>query len=283
MRGILPLIGAFGPGVFRRSTAAGRTSTIAAALAIFAATVAILAVPAAAAPNHCIGLDCGSPVSPDYVPEAHGAAPAVAGIDQLLARGESGFYEIPALVYQGDVQPRAVVYLAKPGQFGRMPSSVRNLGLVREVELAGGSEVATAILVVIDRGILLQVIPADTGAAARRRQRAKAAKLWAEAWTDCGDKHFCLWDSVDWEGFKFVIDGPTFVGTGWHNFSASFNNWANSMVNRRDGDSLLATGTDGDGARYCASQQSFDSTFSNNFGNNVASSWALLGSGIDRC
>jgi hypothetical protein len=77
--------------------------------------------------------------------------------------------------------------------------------------------------------------------------------------------------------------GPTYVGTGWHNFPSLYNDVANSQVNRRDGDSLLASGTYGAGERYCARQQSYDSTFSNNFGNNVATSWALLGSGIDRC
>ena len=97
------------------------------------------------------------------------------------------------------------------------------------------------------------------------------------------DKTFCLWSQDDWEEAEWDLDGPTWVGTGWHNFSGAFNNVANSTVNRRDGDSLLASGTDGDGARYCAHEQSLDSTFSNNFGNNVASSWALLGSAINRC
>jgi hypothetical protein len=55
------------------------------------------------------------------------------------------------------------------------------------------------------------------------------------------------------------------------------------MVNRRDGDSLLADGSLGAGDRYCAREQSWDSTFSNNFFTNKATSFALLGSGINRC
>ncbi|MBA2634406.1 MAG: peptidase inhibitor family I36 protein [Chloroflexi bacterium] len=218
-------------------------------------------------------------MSPNYVPEAHGVIRAVAGLDELKAQTESGFYEMPALVYQGDAQPRAVVYLSRPSQFGRMPASVRNLRLVRQVELSG--EVNTATLVVIDRGITL-VIPADARAAARRRPRAKAADL-VDAWNACGDRNFCVWDGDNWGGFRVTIDGPSNVGTGWHNFPTYWRNWANSMVNRRDGDSLLADGNDGSGARYCAQQQSYDSTFSNNFGNNVANSWALLGSADNRC
>jgi hypothetical protein len=56
------------------------------------------------------------------------------------------------------------------------------------------------------------------------------------------------------------------------------------MVNHRDGDTLLADLYDGDGTRYCARQQSEDSTFGNNpIGNNEVSSVALLGSSPDRC
>lgn len=66
----------------------------------------LLAVPVAAAADvdsagtRCVGLDCGTSASPEYVPEAHGPIPAVAGIDQLRARGESGFYSIPALIFK---------------------------------------------------------------------------------------------------------------------------------------------------------------------------------------
>lgn len=56
------------------------------------------------------------------------------------------------------------------------------------------------------------------------------------------------------------------------------------MTNHRDGDSLFADFTNGDGTRYCARQQSEDSTFSNNpIGNNHITSFALLGSTPDRC
>jgi hypothetical protein len=154
--------------------------------------------------------------------------------------------------------------------------------LVTDFAVARGSELNTATLVVIDRGILLILSP-DARVATRRGERAKAARLPGDAWNACPDRNFCLWSADDWEQAQFNIHGPTYVGTGWHNFPSLYNDVANSQVNRRDGDSLLASGTYGAGARYCARQQSLDSTFSNNFGNNVATSWALLGSGIDRC
>lgn len=252
-------------------------------LAVAAAIVALPAATAAAESGgpRCVGLDCPGPASPEYVPEAHGAVRAIAGLDELKAQSESGFYEIPAPIYQGDVPPRAVVYLAKAGQFGRTPASVRNLPIVRN-ELTGGSRVSTATLVVIDRGVI-GVMPAATGASARHRPQAKAAVWPVDQYNACGDMAFCLWDGDSGAGFMLKIPGPQYVGTGWWNFNSSVNNWGNSMVNRRDGDSLLADGTGGNGARYCAQQQSIDSTFSNNFGNNVASSFALLGSAIDRC
>jgi hypothetical protein len=247
------------------------------------AVAAILAVPAAAAADAdsagplCVGLDCGSPVSRDYVPEAHGAAPAVAGLDELKAQRESGFYEIPALVWQGDVQPQAVVYLSKPGQFARMPASVRNLRVVRDFELTLGSGLNAATLVVIDHGIM-RVIPGDL-AAARRRPKAQAAHT--EPWRGCSDRYFCLYGTPDWGGGIDPWCGPCYYGAGWINFSPDF---GSSMVNHRDGDSLIADGYDGNGARYCARQQSEDSTFSGNpIGNDRANSVALLGSSPDRC
>jgi hypothetical protein len=244
--------------------------------------VAALALPATASASDCLSLDCGTPASPGYVPEAHGGAPVVAGLDELKAQTESGFYEVPAQVSGGVVYPRSVVYLSKPGQFERMPASVRNLPQVTHFAVTRGSELSTATLVVIHPGILL-IITSDTRAATRRGSRAKAAQLPGDAWNDCPDRNFCLWSQDDWEEAQFNIHGPMWVGTGWHNFPSTYNDVANSQVNRRDGDSLLALGTYGAGPRYCAQQQSLDSTFSNNFGNNVATSWALLGSGTNRC
>jgi hypothetical protein len=254
-------------------------------LGMCVAVAALLALPAVAAAGvtsaepRCVGLECGSPVSLEYVPEAHGAVRAVAGLDELKAQTESGFYEVPAPIFQGDVQPRIVVYLSKPGEFGRMPASVRNLRVVRDYELSLGSGMNTATLMVIDRG-LMRIIPDDLGAA-QRRPKARAA----HPWNGCNDFYHCNYDHVDFNG---VIDpwyGPRFYGTGWWNLSGTFDNWANSMTNHRDGDTLMATGYGGNGGRYCARQQSVDSTFSNNapFDNNAASSIALLGSSPDRC
>jgi hypothetical protein len=230
-------------------------------------------------------LDCAGPASPGYVPEAHGAAPAVTGLDELKAQTESGFYEIPAPIYQGDVQPRAVVYFSKPGQLGRMPASVRSLTAVSDFETSAGSKVNTAALVVIDRG-LFYVSPGGSVAAGRsrpdvRRPEARAA----HSWHGCPDLYFCLYGTPGWGGGVLPWHGPTYYGTGWWNLGGgSWNNIADSMVNHRDGDTLLADLHNGDGTRYCARQQSEDSTFGDNdIGNNQVSSVALLGSTPDRC
>src|SRR5829696_5122940 len=94
----------------------------------------------------CVGLQCDVPASGSYVPDAQGSVPAVADLDELRAQTESGFYQLPALVYRGAAQPRSVVYLAKAGQFGRMPESVRNLSAARSFS---GGMTDTMSLVVI--------------------------------------------------------------------------------------------------------------------------------------
>jgi hypothetical protein len=90
---------------------------------------------------------------------------------------------------------------------------------------------------------------------------------------------------VNYQGYPDYWSGATYAGTGWWNYGSFFSyNFGASMGNIRDGDSLLADGFDGNGVRYCAQQQSEDSTFSNNtIGNDHASSLALLGSTPDRC
>jgi hypothetical protein len=177
-----------------------------------------------------------------------------------------------------DSQPRAVVYLSTPGQLGRMPASVRRLRVVRDLQLALGSEFGAATLVVIENGIM-RIVP-SRASASRRRMKARTA----HAWHGCPDLYFCLWENASWSGGWWPWYGPEYYGTGWWNYRNGFNNVADSMVNHRDGDTLLADLYDGDGTRYCARQQSEDSTFGNNpIGNNEVSSVALLGSSPDRC
>jgi hypothetical protein len=257
----------------------------ASSLSCVLATVAILALPAPAAADResagsgCVGLDCASSLSSDYVPEAHGVVPAVSGINQLSSQSESGFYEIPAPVYQGNVQPRAVIYLSKPGQFGRMPESVRDLAAVKGIEPTAGSRLDAVTLVIVDSGILYQ-----SGAGLVTAARTGAKVRAAHSWHGCSDLYYCMYSTENWVGLMLTWYGPSYYGTGWWNINDAFwNNQAESMVNHRDGDSLMANLYNGDGDRYCARQQSDDSTFSNNTFNNRASSVALLGSSPDRC
>jgi hypothetical protein len=232
----------------------------------------------AATEPQCVGLDCGSPGSPRYVPEAHGDVRALSGLDDLRARTDSGFYEVPAPIYQGEVQPRAVVYFSSPGQFGRMPASVRDLRVVREN--AALAELGVNALIVVDRGIM-RVIPGDVRTS-RRRTRARSS----QSWHGCPNMYFCLYGSGGWGGGIDYWSGPLYYGTGWHNYAigGTWNNIASSMVNYRNGDTLLADFHNGNGTRYCARQQSEDSWFGDNdIGDNAVSSVALLGSTPDRC
>lgn len=254
-------------------------------LCVFTVTAAllILSTAAMAAAPRCVGLNCSNATSQDYVPGAHRAVPSVNGLGQLVTQKKSGFYEIPAPIYQGGDRPSAVVYLSTPGQLGRMPASVRDLTAVRDFERAAGSAANAAVLVVIDHS-LRYVIPADRGAAAaRHRPRAQAAD--GVPIHGCQDRYFCQYGSGGFGGGRLEWYGPTYFGTGWWNLGGAWNNITESMVNHRDnGDSLMADGFDGGGTRYCAQQHSEDAELGNNpLGNDHASSVALLPSTDDRC
>ena len=252
---------------------------------MMAAAAAIMALPAAGtagtegapAPesrDFCVGLECDPPGSRSRVPEALEDVPAMSGLEELKAQKDSGFYEVPAPMWSGEVQPRSVVYLAKAGHLDRMPESVRDLAIVRDlVQTPGFSWEANDVLIV-DQGIL-GVIPAERAAVAAR-PRARVASLG-----ECSDRYFCIWDLEDYIGLLWKISGADWTGTGWHNM---YGNMGASMANYREGDSLLADGSAGGGTRYCAIENSVDSSFDNNaIGNYNASSWALLRRTDNRC
>lgn len=247
-------------------------------------TSAVLALPMAAiaqgdaADSRCVGLNCASAANVDYVPEAHGTMATAAGLEELTAQPNSGFYEVPAPVYQGKTlpaaaEPRAVVYLSKAGQYAQMPASVRGLRGVKDF-----TNLNAKSFIVIEAGHVL-LVPNDPVAAAARRPRAKAAS------SGCPSRYFCVYGAEGFEGYPDLWYGPTYAGTEWWNYGSFFNyNFGSSMGNVRDGDSLLADGFEGNGTRYCAQQQSEDSTFENNpIGLGHASSVALLGRTPDRC
>jgi hypothetical protein len=228
----------------------------------------------------CVGLECNLPASSSYVAEAQSKSniTSVAGLEELLAQEQSGFYRIPALVYRGDVQPQQVVYLAKPGQLGQAPPSVTNLSGVQSVSTSSAVRAGTANVVVIDHGISY-VAP---GAAAKAAKRPRA-KMAADPYLVCPERSFCVFDrpNTNFESTFVNLPGPTYAGTGWHNFGTNF---GAAQVNNRPADSLLADHGAGTGTRYCAVQWSYDDNFSNNpIGNHTASSFALLGGGVDRC
>ncbi len=267
-----------------RSISVPRTS-LARALACVLATAVVSILPSTASAaastatestDLCVGLECDSPASGSYVSEAQGSVPAVADLDELRAQKGSGFYELPALVYRGDVRPRAVAYLSKPGELDRMPASVRNLTAVRNFAQAAGAKADTAALVVVDHGIGI-VFPAEPVAGAARRPSARAAQLhWA-----CPERTSCLFSLENGGGGNWQWDGARYAGAGWHNLGTNF---GSSIINDRGGDTLLADHGMGDGTRYCSQQWSIDWSFANNpIGNGTASSIALLGSTPDRC
>jgi hypothetical protein len=256
----------------RRRAGRLRVSLVVAATMLVTLPAAALATEPSAATDLCVGVQCDAPASGSFVPEAASAV-SVAGLDELKAQSASGFYELPALVYRGDAQPRSVVYYAKAGELGLMPASVQNLTVVQDFARNGFDFDANG-LIVIDHGMAM-VVP-GTRAAASKRPKAKAATI-----NDCPDRYFCIFGQEYWPYLDYAFSGPIYTGTGWHNFGT---NIGSSMGNFRDGDSLLADHGMGEGTRYCARERSSDASFANNpIGNGHASSWALLRGEDDRC
>jgi hypothetical protein len=155
---------------------------------------------------------------------------------------------------------------------------VRNLPAVQSL-LQTDPSGAGGTVVVVDHGIRF-VVPADRGATAARAERhrpsARAATL-----PYCEPRFFCLYQAESYLGEYYAYYGPTYAGAGWINLGTNF---GKSQINARTGDTLLADHSLGEGTRYCAQQESEDSSFVNNpIGNGNASSVALLGTTPDRC
>ena len=256
----------------RRRAGRLRVSLVVAATMLVALPAAAMATAPTAATDLCVGVQCDAPASGSFVPEAASAV-SVAGLNELKAQSASGFYELPALVYRGDAQPRSVVYYAKAGEFDLMPASVRNLSVVQDFARDGFNFDANG-LVVIDSGMSM-VVP-GMRATASKRPKARAASV-----NDCPDRYFCIFGQEFWPYLDYAFSGTIYTGTGWHNFGT---NIGSSMANFRDGDSLLADHSLGEGTRYCARERSSDASLANNpIGNGNASSWALLRGEDNRC
>lgn len=241
---------------------------------IVAIAAASMVLPAAAiaedtlGTNDCVGLECNPVMSATFVPEAQGLVPSVAGLDELVTQKSSGFYSVPALVLRGDGKPRSVVYLAKAGEHDQMPESVRSLPAVKETTVSNDMT-----LVVVDFGQIIKYPGTPVAGTARRRPRAKAAAH------TCAARTFCLYYLADFNLPVWEWWGPSYAGRGWQPLGTT--GWGRSQRNPRAGDTLLS---DGSGERYCAKENSEDSTFANNaIGMGNVSHVALLGSTPDRC
>lgn len=253
----------------------GRTPRSRARLRYAVATAALAASLAATTPASaatigpgCVGLHCAA----SNVPEAQAFARSLDRNDRLTSVAESGFYEVPALVYQGEKPARMVVYVSRRGELDRMPDSIRNLPAISA--LGRAMELNAVTLVVLDRGIIQ--IARDERAMTSRRARARAALT-----IECAPRFFCLWPRVNYGGQIRAWYGPTYYGRGWISWTSG---WGSSQRNGRAGDTLLARGAAGTGIRYCAPQHSADKTFADDaIGNERAKSVALLGSTPDRC
>jgi hypothetical protein len=262
-----------------------RRRLLAAALVAGAALVAV-EVNASGAPQSaagsCLGLAC--PDAERDVPEARGPVTSLSGPHQLKQQGQAGFYEYGLLnPLHGE---RAVAYVVPPGQASRMPSSVRDLPVVKSLATDTTYFEDGSTVFIVDRHIFGAIPPATTPARATRFRRAgsqprRRRARSAHVVNNCPDNYFCIYDFENNTGERWGLHG---IGTGWISLSAccGFNDRAESVHNNRARDSLLNKHnppSDAASDRYCSDSDSVDFSLDNNFGgggNNDASMWANL-------
>ncbi len=224
----------------------------------------------------CLGLTCAAAGSENDVPGARAVAPSVGGPSDLEVQTTAGFYEYG----RGTTfERRAVAYVVPLGQSDAMPTSVRDLPVVKAIRGESPSDFDRGAVVIFGPEASL-FAAAPSAAKAARTQRIFGRTADIDAY-QCSDNYFCLYSCVNWDlsyqpTCRKVQFGAYYTGTGWHRLGDfSFNDDTNSQRNRRDRDSLLAQHWPAGGTQYCAESHSSDSTLSNNaIGNRAASAFA---------
>jgi hypothetical protein len=222
-------------------------------------------VAAAQEREDCLGLACAATGGKYQVPEAKRPVPGVAGPSQLEKQRKAGFYEYGSGTTKGG---RAVAYVLPPGQLAAAPASIKRLPVYQDIA-ASQASAATGTEVIFGPGVSLFVPSAATKA--RRGPLARMAHGLGDGF-NCSDHYFCIYDDRGWYGRR-----PQFADTGyWQNLGDyGFNDRADSVRNRRHGDSLLAEHAGGGGDRHCFNAQTVVSNFGTlfwwNFGDDASS------------
>lgn len=258
-------------------------------IAVVAAVAASCALPAASASARdlvpeqvpgdvegCVGLACEPASSPHAVPEAQGIAPRVAGPNELRQQRRPGFYEFGGGTLIGDT---AVAYVVPMGRGDEAPPSVQLLPSYQALASINAFERGTSVI--LGAGVS-EFTPRASAAASRKlrsgkRSSRRRAIARAAAYSDCPGGWFCIWEDRDYQDrmLKFQDTGY------WQNLgNYGFNDNADSMANKRGGDSLLAEHTGGGGDRYCYDSYSAASNLGG-FGDDASSVYLSTSDG--RC
>lgn len=223
----------------------------------------------------CVGLTCPEPGRAGGVSGAGGNHPSVSGPHELADQTQAGFYEFGRFATGHD----AVAYVVPRGEAGQMPKEIRDLPLVREI--ADETNLLRTSTVVVFGSYVVEWTEPRTFARPATRTRRKRARA-AIGDPPCPDNTLCLYDYDNFWGPDPPQDagiafGANYTGDGWvHLGNFGWNDRANSVVNRRDRDSLLNQHNPpaGGSSRYCSESHSSDSDLSNNFGDNQATLFA---------
>ena len=226
-----------------------------AAVSVVAVTTSALA---STTSTPCDGLAC-----PGVLPASSSAydpsIPSVSDPRDLSKQQTSGFY-----AYGDAAGRRAVAYVVAPGSWATAPSEVKALPLANDLLPA---EKTSKWVVIYGPGEMASGPWASTTSATIAsvgKRKSAGPKAHTAAASDCVSPWFCVFTSTNFSGTKCQ-----WQDTGiWQTMPTDCINNAESMVNRRNGWSLLKRTSDN--ANYCAQPNSQDSTLSNNgFSNNT--------------
>lgn len=227
------------------------------ALAATGASAQSSAPDATNSPHACVCLTC-EPANSNYgVPEAQEIVPRVSGPSALRQQPQPGFYEFETLT--GD---KAVAYVIPEGSAAVVPASIQRLPSYK----------ALAKTRALERGTSIVFGPDVSESAA-----TPSGQIGTLAYSDCPVGWTCIWEDRDYQDRMLQ-----FSSTGyWQNLgNYGFNDNADSIANKRGGDSLLAEHTGGGGDRYCYDSYSASSNLGG-FGDDASS--IFLSTADHRC
>jgi peptidase inhibitor family I36 len=204
----------------------------------------------------CADLRCEPAGAADSLPARSGAMPRVAHPEMLHRQQRLGFHEFGGTPAGGT----AVAYVIPQGRGDDVAPGIQRLPAYQT--LATDDALARGAAVIFAPGVA---------------ELAVEPQIGTLSYSSCPNGTTCIWADRDYQGRMLQ-----FSATGvWLNLgNYGFNDSADSIANKRGGDSLLAEHTGGGGDRYCYDSFTAASTLGG-FGDDASSIY--LSTADSRC